>query len=755
MKIKRIASAVLTLAMLLACLTGCGEKDEVMEVSLEPSISTAATGRYVEKSIDLPACKYAKDMVMLSDGRLRVALQEESGNILLCTSSADRTGWEETISLPGEILSSGNVESVVLSPDGTVFCDTVEDLGDDTHQPHLWVVDPDGTCRELPFNYTDLLPEWGFFIPYADFTEDGRLIAQVYNTDVREIDLATGEFGENISELEKNIFRTGCAGNNTYILGRLSTSYHHDGETTALPDVLKVQLEASLEENQGTIPRMTYWENKDGYLFFTTFDGLYSYIPGGSVTEELIRGSRSSLGDPTCYPVALTGWSDGSFYLLCELDGDPLLCHFTYDDAAPTVADTQLRIFSLYEDEDLNQMISLFQKANLDISVELEIGLTGEDGMTEADAIRTLNTEILAGNGPDLICLDGFNLESYLEKGVLADLSGLISQAGPLLQQVTHCYEKDGKLCAVPTTFTFPAIYGKEEYVSQVHNLDSLVAAAKQARADNPDIERIVNGMHPVIMADYYYDSCSAAWMNPDGTLNGEKLAEFYGAMKELYALDEGFRQKNAEWVAEVVAEYENGEYYFAPGDYTGISGASYIFGDISYLPTGTLDGMYRYAHVLAGEEEYLGDGYTTIPLNGQASNVFLPRRIMGILTTAEHPQAAEKFLSFMLSDEIQAKSLSTGFPVNQVTFDRELSEERYVDSWIGNGSISYQAKWPNAAQRQELKGWVDALTTPAQTNRTIRKIVMEQMCDCCDGIITPEQAAQAALQSLNLYLSE
>ena len=756
MKIKRILSTLLSLILVLGCFAGCGKenKEETGE-ALMPSISTAATGRYVEKEITLPKSQYAKDMVMLSDGRLRLALEEESGNILLYTTTADRQVWEDPVSLPAEILSSGNVESVALSPDGTIFCDTVEDLGDDTHQPHIWVIDPSGDFRELPLEFSDLLPEWGFFIPFADFTEDGRLFAQVYNTDVREIDLTTGEFRENVSALETNIFRTGCAGSNVYILGMESASYYHDGDTTALPDVLKAQIETNLEENFGTTPRMTFWENKDGYLFFTTFDGLYSYIPGGSVTEELINGSRSTLGDPTCYPVALTGSDDGSFYLLADVDGEPTLCHFTYDEAAPVTADTQLTIYSLYEDEDITQMIIQFQKANPNITVEHEVGLSGEDGMTEADAVRTLNTEILAGSGPDLICLDGFNLQSYLEKGVLADVSHVLNQGDPLLRNITDCYADGDKICAVPTTFTFPAIYGKEEYVSQIHDLDSLVATAKQARAEYPAEKRVVNGMYPDSMADQYYDSCSTAWMNPDGTLNAEKLTEFYAAMTELYALDEVFRQENEEWMAEVRAEYINGENQILPGQYTGLFGASGIISDIAYLPAGTLDGMYRYAHVLAGEKEYLGDGYITRPLNGQASNVFLPRRIMGILNTAVHPQAAEAFLAFMLSDEVQAKDLTTGFPVNQVTFDREMSEERVIDSWIGNGSISYQAQWPNAAQREELRGWIENLSTPANTNRTIRYMVMEPLWDCCNSIITPEQAAEAALQSLNLYLSE
>ena len=756
MKIKRMLSALLALVLVLGCFAGCG-KEKKEEISLTPSISTAATGRYVENTIALPDSRYAMDMVMLADGRLRIALQEENNNILICTSGSDRITWEETISLPDEILESGNVESVALSPDGTIFCDTIEDLSDNTHQYHIWAVEPSGEYRELPMTYSDLLPEWGFFIPYADFTEDGRLFAQVYNTDVREMDLTTGQFGENINEMESSLMRSGCGGDSVYMMGWQTSSYHHGGATTALPDVMKAQIEASLEENEGTTPRMTFWENKDGYLFFTTFEGLYSYIPGGSVTEELVSGSRTSLGDPTCYPVALTGTDDGSFYLLCILNQEPTLCHFTYDEAAPTVADTKLKIYSLYADEDLTQIINHFQKTNTNISVELEVGLSGEDGITEADAIRTLNTEILAGTGPDLICLDGFDLNTYLEKDLLADVSQVLAQADPLLRQITDCYTDEGKICAVPTTFAIPAIYGAEHIVSQIHDLDSLVAAAKQAREENPDMERIVNGMHPIIMADLYYDSCSAAWMNADGTLDAEKLAQFYGAMQELYALDEGFRLEHQDWVTQIEAELDD---YYVSGEYTGLGGASFIFQDISYLSSGTLDGMMHWSFALAGETEFLGDGYATIPFNGQVSNVFLPRRIMGILTTAEHPQAAETFLSFMLSDEVQAETLSTGFPVNKVTFDREIQEEGYSDSTFGSSDadgnyISYSAQWPNASQRRQLKDWVDALTTPAQTNRTIRQMVLDQMSDCCNGIITPEQAAENALQALNLYLSE
>ena len=157
MKIKRMLSALLTVVLMMGCLAGCGKENKAEAgETLMPSISTFATGRYVEQEIPLPECQYAMDMVMLEDGRLRVALEQTDGIVVICTSDASRATWADTVTLPGEILDSGNVESVALSPNGMAFCSTMEHLEDETHQPHLWVLNADGTCRELPVMYEDV-----------------------------------------------------------------------------------------------------------------------------------------------------------------------------------------------------------------------------------------------------------------------------------------------------------------------------------------------------------------------------------------------------------------------------------------------------------------------------------------------------------------------------------------------------------------------------------------------------------------------
>ena len=290
----------------------------------------------------------------------------------------------------------------------------------------------------------------GYLIPYCDFTNSGKLIAQFQTSGVYQVDLETGAVGENLNEVEPMVFKMGCGGENTYIMGWDTVSANIDGKTAALDNAMGQQIVDALRDNEGNTPKIAFWENSEGYLFFITQMGLYSFVPGGSVVEELIDGSRTTLGDTRFLPVAMTGAEDDTFYVLGNRgETGAMLLHYTYDTEIPTVSDTQLTIYSLYESEDLPQMISQYQVAHPEVMVELEIGMTGEDGITVSDAIRALNTEILAGKGPDLICLDGFNLNTYQEKGLLADVSQILSQAEPTLTQVTRCYEQDGKIYAV------------------------------------------------------------------------------------------------------------------------------------------------------------------------------------------------------------------------------------------------------------------------------------------------------------------
>ena len=88
--------------------------------------------------------------------------------------------------------------------------------------------------------------------------------------------------------------------------------------------------------------------------------------------------------------------------------------------------------------------------------MNLEIGMSGEDSVTVSDALRTLNTDIMAGKGPDILILDGMPVENYIQKGLLEDITDTVESADQedgLFENIMKTYERDDKIYAVPLGF--------------------------------------------------------------------------------------------------------------------------------------------------------------------------------------------------------------------------------------------------------------------------------------------------------------
>lgn len=739
---KRILS--IFLALVLAGFSGCGQQESPAPVA------AAAKGRYVETEVALPMEGYPQDMVTLSDGRLRVGLNTTEGEPHVFTREGDT--WQEDVQIPQSLPDLGKVDMLRLSPDGSVFLSLVKDLGDGTYEYPLVLLSPSGELRELPVDYPEANEKDGFLLGGADFTDSGKLMALFSFDDLREVDLDTGSLSENLNEL--GIWATMgviCAGEDTYLLSSDLCARLREGQQENLTDVLGEQLTASAKTEEGSRGKNALWQNSQGYLFFTTGEGLYSFVPGGSVTEELVSANKSSFGDPSFMPRALTGTEDGSFYVLGMLGGEAVLCQYDFDANAPLQATQVLKLYSLYDDEDLRQIISRYQKSHPETDIHLEIGLSGEDGITEADALRTLNTEILAGSGPDVLRLDGMSLDSYLEKDLFLDLSDLLGEI-PTLENITKCYETNGKVSVLPVAFAIPAVYGPRDLVESIHDLDSFVEAATQA-LDRSDADSLMNGMIPALVTDNIYDSCSAAWKKTDGTLDAGALEAFIAANKALYDLDAPLRERYADILSQM-----DGDLGITPGEYTAIRGSRDILMNGEAMSVGTLESMDIWSFALAGDQQL--EGYTLAPLTLQARGVFLPRQIYGVLNTTGNADAAKDFVRFLLGEEVQKSDLNYGFPVNQTVFDKLIQEDKTTDASFassreGGEMISLTARYPSAQERKELAQWVQALTTPALTDRTIRTLITAQAADCMKGTCTAKEAADRALQSLNLYLSE
>ena len=64
-----------------------------------------------------------------------------------------------------------------------------------------------------------------------------------------------------------------------------------------------------------------------------------------------------------------------------------------------------------------------------------------------SDDIRTLNTELLSGNGADVLLLDGLPTQSYIDKGILEDITDLseeLMSSGEYLESMMKNTVQDG-----------------------------------------------------------------------------------------------------------------------------------------------------------------------------------------------------------------------------------------------------------------------------------------------------------------------
>ena len=147
-----------------------------------------------------------------------------------------------------------------------------------------------------------------------------------------------------------------------------------------------------------------------------------------------------------------------------------------------------------------------------------------ESGITREDAVKKLNTEIMAGKGPDFLLLDGLPVNSYVEKGMLAELE----KEEKLLSNITESFTTDEKIYMMPAAVTISMYLTDKENMTNVSDLSTLADMIEKLRKGHPgegimqtySEEMILNNLMPV---------SAPLWIKEAGELN----ASFSGTDKK------------------------------------------------------------------------------------------------------------------------------------------------------------------------------------------------------------------------------
>lgn len=751
---KRFFSLLITGVLAVSTLSGCSSLTEASE----EKETSKAMGRYLETDISLPEnTREAYDLVKMEDGSLRLSTIDSKSNAAVWELNNEDNSWDKvfefTIEEPGY---KTYFSSIALSPQGGSFVTGSmgkdSDEGDPDSKIVFFAIDEEGGKREVSLE-----------VQYPYFTSADKN-GNYYVADLSEIsrlDIETGSKQIIVpSELKPSYF--GLAGDTLYIIskdGEIASYGIDSGEIFPQDEALNEAVKQSgmnLQITSSSCMPLVFSGGKDEEtVFFCGNAGLFRHTKSGSVTEKLIEGTLTSLGKPEIGFKAMEVMEDETIYVLARDSDKPRLMKYAYSADTSTLPEQELKVYTLYESPELQQAISVYQKENPQVYITLETAITGEDGVTASDALRTLSTEIMAGKGPDLLLMDGLPLESYIEKGMLLEISDIVdkvNQEEGLFTNITSAFEtEDGEMYAVPLRFYMPVLEGSKETLDHVKDLKTLADEAERLSRENPD-KYIINPFQSgMTIAAQLYDACSAAWLNEDGTVNEEMLKDFYSQVKRIYSL--------YDWRGDARDYKEWGHIQST----SGISAGSMdMYCDKSILNFGNMNAMWELQALATTSADREDISYDI--LNAQMKNTFLPGCIAGINSKSTKIKEISDFLELLLRESAQAVGQGNGMPVNRKGME-ELLRKSVDDNEVSISGSSNNDD-PDNYMEMEVRGLteedcriflekVEQLENPSLSNEIVREAVLEQANDCVTEKISVDEAVKRVVDKVNLYLAE
>lgn len=534
---------------------------------------------------------------------------------------------------------------------------------------------------------------------------------------------------------------TACNGTTLFVYGYEGGTAAYDLETGHM------QTEAASAAGGEDYPS-SLAADADGNLYLLSEKGVRRAVPGGTLAETVMEGSMYTFGSPLAAVRGFTALPGNTFALAVQTEEGGRVLHYVFDETVSAVPDKEVRVYALNDSPTVRAAITNFQQENPDVRVNFEVGTSG--GASAEDALRTLNTELVAGKGPDVLILDGMPLQSFIDKGVLAELSQVISADG-LIPQVVDPMRTDGKLYAVPTRFTVPVLMGKPETLEGLDSLEALAAAVQdgpEALAASGDINDIFKAVpeeqRPLLsfttlreLFDQLY-SVSAPAVVRDGTLNEAALRELFSVMQAVsdrYGLG---KKANDGGIAFMVT-----------------SNASTGLGMSADVPQGVMEYSYGRANAaLFTLKDVLGaymsdDGQAALtPAPGMEQGVYTPRVLAGITAQSAQQELAAQFIQALLAPGVQNYSLGEGLPVLRSGLEKQVAyvQELYAERGQTIGTDVPRVDWT---------ALLSGLKTPVRDDSTVAEKLYAQAEALCKGEKTMDEAVTGAKTELATYLAE
>lgn len=434
----------------------------------------------------------------------------------------------------------------------------------------------------------------------------------------------------------------------------------------------------------------------------------------------------------------------------------------------------QITVYSLYYAECIEMMIDVFQNNNKDITVHYTWGITDESGISVADAVSALNTQLLAGQGPDVIVMDGLNIRDYEASGVLLELSGVknrIQEDEPdCLQNVLEAYQTEEGVYALPSKVQFTTLIGPASEIEGIKDVDDLVAYIQNQ--PKPNYGNDLNLYEWEAFFDVLYPLYASEIIDAEGNYNADKLKEFLNAFKELYnvEMERTTQEEITNWIN------ENGSYVQGKDInslcMTPLYNRAYSGQKIAFFNMDNVVQAWKFYSIrhdaLVGDngEKSANQDYMYRIWENEEGNLYIPTLIFSINVNSKETDAAEQYVRYMFTTDIQKQYYGDSVHVrqgNSVNLNAvSIRNEEMLQMGtpggveeVGGNQYVLSAYFTTDEDANEYIAALKSLTSPIHMDAKVEEIIKEQMPDYVDGKCTMEDTYQAIHNLLGVYLSE
>ena len=726
----RSIAAFLSLAVLTGALSGCG-KGETEDNGAKEQLK----GRWVETRQELPEelASWNLGQIFSAEGEVHLlASRQENGKTVFSEWAAQEEtfidvtqSWLASVELP-----CGEAVGVMLaqSGDGTQYLAARYALPEDTsYRSCLWKSGA-GQAKDItPEKWTVLNEEWGMYESLRGIAalEDGSLFALTYTS----MDLLSGEDGHVLESEE--------------ISAQYDETVVSDGANIYLcaTENPGMQIEKRQGGRGGSVAKIdfptdsAYGTNvcatQDKGLIVAGTDGIFRRRAEADAWEKLLDGPETDFAMSDCWCAGLAVQEDGSIYALFqESGGGARLNRYAYDPEAVVEIEEELHLYTVYESPLLQQAAVMYHREHPEVAITIQYAYSAYDsGEADYNAVyQELNTLLMGEDAPDILVLDGLDMDSFMKKGLLADIGeavGPMEERGELLSGITGNYiQEDGKRYIVPLQFGFNMALGRDLEAENMASLEALadfLSGTEENYLGPQTVGELVDKFYPYFCGDIVKEK----------QLDREALGGRLECLKKIADS------------CGIVESGGKGERAYSMWDLA--SGAKLAFSEV----TGFKNCMFPIAIV-----DYIQGSFAAY------ENSFLPLLQTGICAKSRYQDTAMDFLRLALSESVQDKDHYLGFPVNLASLEKQAHEDRseseaFTSIEAEGGEVEFAIRQYSDETAEALLAICKALDKPAAEDAKIREVLIEALGAYLEGSQTNEATVQRIEDGLKMYLAE